>query len=107
MLKVQSKLLKKLAGFFIVATLVFNVIDASATLWVVSQGLAVEANPFLQEPLEAGPLTFIAVKSGLAGLGSYLMWRRRDHLIVVCGAYVCFVVYWSLVVWFWLNLFGP
>ena len=106
MLTVKSRLLRRLAEFFIIATLVFNVIDASATLWAVSNGLAEEANPLLQMPLETGPIAFIAVKSALAGLGSYLMWRRRDHLIVVCGAYVCFVVYWSLVGWFWLSLYG-
>ena len=57
----QSRFLKKLAVFFLVAILVFNVIDALATLWVVHQGLAIEANPFLQAPMETGPLAFIAV----------------------------------------------
>lgn len=104
MLLVGSKFLKSLATFFIIATLVFNVFDASATLWVVAKGLAVEANPLLQGPMESGPLPFVAVKTSLVGLGSYLMWRRRDHLIVVTGGYVCFVVYWSLVCWFWMSL---
>ena len=102
----QSRFLKKLAVFFLVAILVFNVIDALATLWVVHQGLAIEANPFLQAPMETGPLAFIAVKASLAGLGTYLMWRKRDHIIVLCGAYVCFVVYGALVVWFWMSLFS-
>lgn len=103
-LRVESKFLKALAGFLLLGTLLFNVADASLTLWVVAEGIAVEANPLLQGPMETGPLAFIAVKSGLAGGGVYLMWRRRDHLIVVTGAYVCFVVYWSLVLWFWLSL---
>jgi hypothetical protein len=100
----RSKVLKKLTVFFLISTLLFNVFDATATIWVVTRGLAEEANPLLVGPLQTSPLLFIAIKTILAGGGTYLMWRRRDHMIVVLGAYIVFTVYWSLVLWFWFGV---
>ena len=102
----KSKHLKLLSSFFVLGTLVFNVIAASATVWVVSKGLAVEANPLLDWALQRNPLWFVGVKTALVSTGTYILWRWRSYVLAICGAYALFVIYWSLLLWFWFGVFG-
>ena len=46
----------------IILIIIFNIVDLCATLWLLENGLAVEANPFMQETLELGVDFFIAIK---------------------------------------------
>jgi hypothetical protein len=96
----------RLVEVFIVATLVLNVIDATGTVLVLEKGLALEANPILQAAYEwGGIVALVAVKSILVASGSFILWRYRGRLAARLGAYVCFVTYWALVLWFWANFF--
>ena len=101
-----SKLFKQIGSFFVLGTLVFNVVDATATMWVVSKGLAEEANPLLDWALQKHPLWFIGVKTSMVSAGTYILWRWRTYYLALCGAYSLFVIYWSLLLWFWFGVYG-
>lgn len=77
-------------------TLVLNLLDALFTLAWVSAGLATEANPFLDELVHAHPVAFVAVKTSLVGLASLLFWRLRDRPLAVVAIFLCFLVYYGL-----------
>ena len=81
------------------AILVFNVIDAVLTLvWTLS-GLAVEANPLMEQVLAHSPLGFMATKLALVSLGLLLLWRlrwRRTARYAIVGsalAYAALITY--------------
>jgi hypothetical protein len=70
----QASLLLRMAAATI---LVINLLDAALTLiWTLS-GLAVEANPLMEQVLAHSPLQFMAVKLALVSLGLLLLWRLR------------------------------
>jgi|MDTB01.2.fsa_nt_gb hypothetical protein len=58
-----------------------NMIDAFATLYWVTNGIADEANPIMYEWLNLGPMAFISVKLFLVGLGVSLLWAFREHAL--------------------------
>jgi hypothetical protein len=77
-------------------TLVLNLLDALFTLtWVVS-GLATEANPFLHDLVHQHPVSFVAAKLTLVGLGSLLLWRHRGRPLSVVAIFVAFLAYYAL-----------
>ena len=92
------------AGLLIGLVLLMNLIDATLTIMVVGAGIAVESNPLLAGLLEAGPVYFIMLKAVLVGGGCFLLWRYRQNELAQIGAYITFVTYWSLVLWFWYGL---
>jgi hypothetical protein len=75
------------------ATLVFNLVDAIVTLWVVSSGIATEANPLMARALERGPVAFAICKLGVVSLGVLVLWRERARRLAVVGAVAVFAVY--------------
>lgn len=78
------------------ATLVLNLLDALFTLTWVGAGLATEANPFMQELVHAHPVAFVSVKVALVGLASLLFWRLRHRPLAVVAIFLCFLVYYAL-----------
>lgn len=78
------------------ATLVLNLLDALFTLTWVMSGLASEANPFLHELVHRHPVSFVAAKLALVGLGSLLLWRLRSRPLAVVGIFVAFLAYYAL-----------
>ncbi len=78
--------------------LVLNLVDAVFTaLWVYG-GMAREANPLMASLLEGHPILFVATKLGLVGLGSHLLWTRRNEPLAVVAIFVAFVAYYAVLV---------
>jgi hypothetical protein len=79
--------------------LVLNLIDAVLTLLWVHAGLAVEANTLVDELVNEHALLFVLVKLGLVGMGSWLLWRRRESPLAVVGIFVAFVTYYLILLY--------
>jgi hypothetical protein len=77
--------------------LVLNLIDAVLTLLWVHLGLAAERNTLIDELLAASPVGFVAVKLALVGMGSWLLWNRRQSPLAVVGIFLAFVTYYGIV----------
>ena len=63
----------------IILIVVFNLIDLVATLWLIENGLAVEANPFMKEAMDMGVEIFIFVKLFFVLGGLYILRRNKDR----------------------------
>lgn len=86
------------------AIFALNVLDALATVFWVSSGLAYEANPLMAELLQVHPGLFALGKLTLVGLGLSLLWRHRDHLLSALSTVVLTVVYLGVVLYhLWLT----
>jgi hypothetical protein len=79
--------------------LVLNLLDAVLTLVWVRSGLALEANPLIDELVDDHALAFILVKLGLVGLGSWLLWQRRRRPIAVIGIFAAFMAYYLVLLY--------
>ena len=79
--------------------LVLNLIDAVLTLLWVHAGLAVEANTLVDELVSEHALLFVLVKLSLVGMGSWLLWRRRESPLAVVGIFVAFVTYYLILLY--------
>ncbi|MGH0028952.1 MAG: DUF5658 family protein [Myxococcota bacterium] len=77
-------------------TLVLNLVDAVFTLLWVWAGLASEANPLLAELVLEHPIAFVSVKLALVGLGSMLLWWRRQRPLAVVAIFLAFLVYYGI-----------
>ena len=78
------------------AVVVLNLIDGVLTLLWVWTGFAREANTLLDELVTHYPVLFVAIKLALVGLGTTLLWKRREHPAAVIGIFVSFLVYYYL-----------
>lgn len=75
------------------ATLVFNLIDAILTLFVVHAGAAVEANPVMAAAFVGGPVTFVMAKFALVSAGISVLWKYRERPLAIVGGVVVFAAY--------------
>jgi hypothetical protein len=95
------------------SVLVLNLIDAVLTLLWVRAGLAVEANTLMAELVNDHALGFVVVKLALVGMGSWLLWSRRQSALAVIAIFAVFLVYYAILihhiqyisqlVWHWLG----
>ena len=81
------------------AVLVLNLLDALFTLVWVRSGLAREANPLIDQLVEEHAVGFVIVKLGLVGLGSWLLWNRRERPAAVIGIVAAFLVYYFILLY--------
>ncbi len=88
----------------IVYIITFNLVDICATLWFINNNFAIEANPLMFEALENGALFFIFAKLFLVIGGCYILWNNRDKKLARCSILIAFVVYSTLMIYFWINL---
>lgn len=79
--------------------LVLNLLDAIFTLWWVRWGLALEANLMIDRLIDDAPLVFVAVKLGLVGMGSWLLWRHRERGAAVVAIFVAFLAYYLILLY--------
>ena len=79
--------------------LVLNLLDAIFTLVWVRWGFAREANLMIDRLVESHALAFIAVKLGLVGMGSWLLWQRRDHATAVVAIFIAFLAYYLVLLY--------
>lgn len=79
--------------------LVLNLLDAIFTLLWVRSGLALEANLLIDRLVERHALGFIAVKLGLVGLGSWLLWEHRERPSAVVAIFAVFLAYYLVLLY--------
>ena len=94
--------------------LVLNLVDAVLTLLWVRLGLAAESNTLIDELVRDNAVLFIGVKLALVGLGSWLLWNRRQSPLAVIGIFLVFVTYYGIVAYhvqyasgLFAHFFGP
>ncbi len=78
------------------SVLVLNLIDAVLTLLWVRAGLAREANTLVDELVNEHAVIFVVVKVGLVGMGSWLLWNRRESPAAVVAIFAAFVAYYGV-----------
>jgi len=81
------------------AVLVLNLLDALFTLVWVRFGFAREENLMIDRLVEGDAVAFIAVKIGLVGMGSWLLWRWRDRASAVVAIFVAFLTYYLVLLY--------
>jgi len=73
--------------FFLILLLVLNIFDAYATFYWVTNGLASERNPIMQEWLHLNPFVFIYIKLILVGIAIGFLWtvrnRQLTHILII------------------------
>ena len=79
--------------------LVLNLIDALFTLVWVRWGFALEANLMIDRLADHHIFAFLAVKLGLVGMGSWLLWRRRHHASAVVAIFIAFLAYYLVLLY--------
>src|SRR2546426_9830831 len=79
--------------------LVLNLLDALFTLVWVRWGYAREANLMIDGLVERHAAAFLAVKLGLVGMGSWLLWQRRHHATAVVAIFVAFLAYYLVLLY--------
>lgn len=79
--------------------LALNLLDALFTIAWVTLGVAREANPLLEHLVRDHPVLFTAVKLGLVGGASWLLWQHRTRPLAVVGIFAGFLVYYGLLLW--------
>jgi len=97
---------EKFFGSLLFWTLLFNIVDAALTVAFIPLCFD-EGNPVMSKFLEAGPVPFIAAKTCFIGFGSLVLWttwKNYRHPLALFGVYLCFIVYWALVIYFWMAL---
>jgi hypothetical protein len=81
------------------AVLVLNLLDALFTLVWVRSGLAREANPLMERLVNEHAVGFVLVKLSLVGLGSWLLWQRRERPAAVFAIVAVFLAYYLLLLY--------
>ena len=81
------------------AVLVLNLLDALFTLLWVRSGLASEANPLIARLVNENAVGFVLVKLGLVGLGSWLLWNRRQRPVAVIAIVAAFLIYYFVLLY--------
>ena len=79
--------------------LVLNLLDAIFTLVWVRWGLAREENLMIDKLVAGHALAFFGVKLGLVGMGSWLLWSRREHPTAVVAIFVSFLAYYLVLLY--------
>ena len=85
--------------WLIFAVLALNLSDALFTLLWVDHGLAREGNVLMRSLVHGHPVSFVAVKVALVGLGSYLLWRSRRRPLAVIGIFAVFLAYYFVLLY--------
>jgi hypothetical protein len=79
------------------AIVVFNLLDAIFTLFLVTAGLAVEANPLMESALSQSPLMFMFAKLSLVSLGILFLWRMRRYRFAAYAILGSAVIYAAVI----------
>ena len=83
--------------------LILNILDATFTSFVVSNALAVEANPIMGAILEYGIAPFVVVKIGVILLSLAVLWKYKDRKMTQIGTGICVICYSCLIIYFIYN----
>jgi hypothetical protein len=83
--------------------LILNILDAGLTSFVVSNAMAVEANPIMGAILEYGIVPFVVVKLSVILLSLKVLWIFKDRKITQIGTGICIACYSCLILYFIYN----
>ena len=83
--------------------LILNILDATFTSFVVSNALAVEANPLMGAILDLGIAPFVVVKLGIVIVSLKILWKYKNRNITKIGTGICLVIYILLISYFLYN----
>ena len=87
--------------------LFFNVIDIVVSIRFIKYGPYVESNPFMKSFLSMNSLMpFVFVKTFLICGGLYILYTRKNKAIARLGLYMCFSIYWALIIHFYYFLWS-
>lgn len=89
----------KFLRWVVMSVLVMNLVDGLLTLVWIWTGLAHEANPLLADLVDNQPVLFMAAKTSLVGLGSWLLWHHRKRKAAVVAIFVCFLAYYYILLY--------
>ena len=81
------------------ALLVLNLVDALFTLLWVRWGVAREANWLVEALVNENAVGFVVAKTALVGLGSWLLWEKRQYPAAVVAIFVAFLAYYFVVLY--------
>jgi len=84
-------------------TLIFNVIDACASVVLISFGDVQEVNLLMDSALSWGAIPFVMTKTALVAGGTYILWKHHYSPLAQVGAYASFMMYWTLTWQFWAT----
>jgi len=87
--------------FLLWLTIIFNVIDACASVALISFGGIEEENLLMDSALQWGVIPFVMTKTALVAGGAYILWKYHYRPIAQVGAYLTFMMYWTLTWQFW------
>jgi len=93
-----------LYDILIACIVTFNLIDICATLWLISNHVAVEVNPLMVQALEYGYVFFVLTKLILVFGGCYILQKNKDKAIAKYSIVTAFVIYFILMLYFWINI---
>ena len=68
-------------GRTLILLIILNIIDTIATLYWVSEGVASEANPIMQNWLQVNVMGFVIVKLVLVFACALCLWKFRRRLL--------------------------
>jgi len=97
----------KYTTYFIIALFVMNTIDAFATMFYVSTGIASEANPLMAILLAVSYKLFIVVKIGLVTACLLILYVFRQHRLTGVVVIIGFFAYSAVIaqhvrIFYWL-----
>ena len=97
----------KMFKILTICLLIFNVIDIVVSIRFIKYGQHLENNPFMQMFLNMNSvMPFIVVKTFLICGGLYLLYKRKDKILAQLGIYLCFCIYWALIIHFYYFLWA-
>lgn len=82
--------------FMIIAFFVMSFIDGLFTLYWISNGYAVEANPLMDSLIQVNGMLFLCVKTCVVGLSAVVLWKFRGMKISMVGSSALFLTYYTV-----------
>ncbi|MEM7411218.1 MAG: DUF5658 family protein [Myxococcota bacterium] len=79
--------------------LILNLLDALFTLLWVRWGVAREANLLVESLVNEHAIGFVLVKTALVGMGSWLLWEKRQYPAAVIAIFIAFLAYYWVVLY--------
>jgi len=73
--------------------LLLNIFDAFSTLYWIDNGLAIEANPLMNDWINLGSNYFLTLKLGIVSFCAVMLWRVRNRKLTYFLLTPVFMIY--------------
>ena len=87
------KLSQRAFGYLLFLLILFNFIDAFATLHWVTEGYAYELNPFMADWMQISIEWFLFIKIFFVLIASFILWRARREKLAHLLVFLVFLLY--------------